>query len=66
MPAYILIISFKFLLDKGRKGMMFSCMNALLSRKDTLQLFQIKKKKKQTMYIMLKFALFVSPPPNKS
>ena len=61
MPAYILIISFKFLLDKGRKGMMFSCMSALLSRKDTLQLFQIiiiiiKK----TMYIILKLALFFS------
>ena len=34
---------------------------------ESRQLFQIKKKKKkQTMYIMLKFALFVSPPPNKS
>lgn len=45
--------------------MMFSCMNASLGRKDTLQLFQIKKKK-QTMCIILKFALFVPPHPQTS
>lgn len=42
--------------------MMFSCMNALLSRKDTLQLFQIKKKKKTDNVHHVKVCPLCFPP----